>query len=416
MSDQSHALQAPHPDAHVHAPGVFLRSLVIALTAFLSLVDLFATQAILPSLTKHYGVTPGAMGLASNASTFGMLISGLAVGYFSSSIDRRLGILVSLVLLAIPTTLLAYAPNLAVFASLRVMQGLCMASAFALTLAYLGEHYSAADSASAFAAYITGSVASNLIGRLLSAAVADHFGLVANFYFFAGLNLLGALLVYFTVDKTPRMHATGQGMSSHFAAWIMHLKNPALRASFAIGFCILFAFIGTFTYVNFVLVQPPLGVGAMMLGFVYFVFLPSIVTTPLAGRTVKRFGTRPTFWGALGVAALGLPLLVLPSLSAVLIGMVLIGIGTFFAQACATGFVGHAAMSDRGAASGLYLACYYFGGLVGAAILGQIFDKFGWTACVAGVGVSLVVAALLAIFLKTPMTPRATTVWSHDTP
>jgi MFS transporter, YNFM family, putative membrane transport protein len=406
MPSQSQALQAAHTDAHVHSPGVFFRSLVIALTAFLSLVDLFATQAILPSLAKYYGVTPGTMGLASNASTFGMLISGLAVGYFSSSIDRRLGMLVSLVLLAIPTTLLAYAPNLAVFAMLRVIQGLCMASAFTLTLAYLGEHYSTEDSASAFAAYITGSVASNLIGRLMSAAVADCFGLAANFYFFAGLNLLGALLVYFTVEKTPLMQATGSGMRSHFAAWIMHLQNPSLRASFAIGFCILFAFIGTFTYVNFVLVQPPLGVGAMMLGFVYFVFLPSIVTTPLADRAVKRFGTQPAFWGALAAAVLGLPLLVLSSLSAALIGMVLVGVGTFFAQACATGFVGHAAMSDRGAASGLYLACYYFGGLAGAAILGQIFDRFGWTACVAGVGVSLVVAALLAIFLKTPMTPE----------
>jgi hypothetical protein len=28
-------------------------------------------------------------------------------------------------------------------------------------------------------------------------------------------------------------------------------------------------------------------------------------------------------------------------------------------------------------------------------VLGQLFDRFGWTACVAGVGVSLVVAAVL---------------------
>lgn len=406
MPQISQALDTQREGAELHAGAVFLRSLTIAVTAFLSLVDLFATQAILPSLTKHYGVTPGAMGLASNASTFGMLISGLAVGYFSSSIDRRLGILVSLVLLSIPTALLAQAPNLTVFATLRVLQGLCMASAFTLTLAYLGEHYSAADSASAFAAYITGNVSSNLIGRLISAAVADHFGLAANFYFFAVLNLLGALLVYFTIQKTPRMQATGPGMSSHFAAWIVHMKNPSLRASFAIGFCILFAFIGTFTYVNFVLVQPPFGVGAMTLGLVYFVFLPSIVTTPLAGRAVKRFGTRETFWGALGVAALGLPLLLLPNLAAVLAGMVLVGIGTFFAQATATGFVSRAAMSDRGSASGLYLACYFFGGLAGAAILGQLFDGFGWPACVAGIGVSLAVAAVLALFLKTPMAPE----------
>ena len=406
MSDISHAIPAAKGQAHGHSAGVFFRSIVIALTAFLSLVDLFATQAILPMLTEHYGVTPGQMGLASNASTLGMLVSGLAVGYFSSSIDRRRGILISLVLLSIPTALLAYAPNLAAFAILRILQGLCMASAFTLTLAYLGEHYSAQDSASAFAAYITGNVASNLIGRLISAGVADHFGLAANFYFFALLNLAGALLVYFTVEKTPPMKSVGPGMGSHFSAWIMHLKNPSLRASFAIGFCILFAFIGTFTYVNFVLVRPPFSVDAMTLGIIYFVFLPAIATTPLAGRAVKRFGTRATFWGSLGVAALGLPLMLSPSLAAVLAGMVLVGVGTFFAQATATGFVGRAATSDRGSASGLYLAFYFFGGLMGAALLGQLFDRFGWGACVAGIGLSLLIAALLAILLKTPMTPE----------
>jgi predicted MFS family arabinose efflux permease len=347
------------------------------------------------------------MGFAVNASTLGMAFSGLAVGYFSREIDRRKGILISLLVLAIPTALLAHAPDLTTFTVLRVAQGVCMAAAFTLTLAYLGEHYSAADSASAFAAYITGNVASNLIGRLISAGVADHFGLAWNFYFFAVLNLLGAVLVYFTVQRTPCMTCIGASTHSHFSAWIMHLKNPALRASFAIGFCILFAFIGTFTFVNFVLVQPPLGVGAMTLGFVYFVFVPAMATTPLAGRAVQRFGTRPTFWAALAVAALGLPLLILPSLPAVLVGMVLVGAGTFFAQACATGFVGRAATSDRGSASGLYLASYFFGGLIGSAVLGLIFDMFGWTACVGGIAVSLLVAAVLAIFLKTPMAPAA---------
>src|SRR6266404_4382349 len=83
-----------------------LRSLVIGLTAFLTVVDLFATQAILPSLTKHYNVTPAAMGFAVNASTMGMAVAGLVVGFFSQHIDRRRGILLSLALLAIPTTLL----------------------------------------------------------------------------------------------------------------------------------------------------------------------------------------------------------------------------------------------------------------------------------------------------------------------
>jgi MFS transporter, YNFM family, putative membrane transport protein len=398
---QTAATPTPMP-MHAHASAVLLRSFVIGLTAFLTVVDLFATQAILPSLTRAYGVTPAAMGFAVNASTMGMAVAGLGVAFFSHWIDRRLGILISLALLAIPTSLLAIAPDLTTFTILRITQGLCMASAFSLTLAYLGEQCSSVDAGGAFAAYITGNVASNLIGRLISAAVADHFGLAWNFYFFAALNLAGAVLVYFTISKASPMENADAVASSPLAALSGHLRSRPLRAAFGIGFCILFAFIGTFTYVNFVLVREPLSLGRMELGFVYFVFLPSIVTTLLAGTLVSRFGTRPTLWSALAVAALGLPLLLLPNLAAVLIGMILIAIGTFFAQATATGFVGHAATSDRGAASGIYLASYFFGGLVGTAVLGQLFDRLGWAACVAGIAFSLAAAAVLAVRLKIP--------------
>ena len=381
--------------------GALLRSAVICVTAFLTVVDLFATQAILPSLTRAYQVTPAAMGFAVNSSTIGMAVAGLVVSLFSQRIDRRVGILISLALLSIPTALLAIAPDLTTFTVLRIAQGLCMASAFTLTLAYLGEECSATDAAGAFAAYITGNVASNLIGRLISAGVADHLGLAWNFYFFAALNLAGAVLVYYTVAQTTPMMQMGSAARSPFTAWITHLRNARLRAAFGIGFCILFAFIGTFTYVNFVLVRPPLSLGPMELGFVYFVFLPSVVTTLLAGRAVHRWGTRPTLWSSLALAGLGMPLLLLPKLAAVLLGMVLIGVGTFFAQATATGFVSRAATADRGSASGIYLACYFAGGLVGTAILGQIFDRIGWPACVAGIALSLGVAAVLTLRLKT---------------
>ena len=139
------------------------------------------------------------------------------------------------------------------------------------------------------------------------------------------------------------MEQTAEPAPSPFAAWAEHLRNARVRAAFGIGFCILFAFIGTFTYVNFVLVREPLSLGMMSLGLVYFVFLPSIMTTPLAGRTAMRFGTRRTVWASLALAGIGLPLLLVPNLTLVLTGMVLVGVGTFFAQAATTGFVGQAA-------------------------------------------------------------------------
>ncbi|CAH1669994.1 Predicted arabinose efflux permease, MFS family [Hyphomicrobiales bacterium] len=378
------------------SPRPWLQTVVIALTAFLTLVDLFAMQAILPALVRHYGASPGAMGVAVNASTIGMAFSSLATSYLSPSIDRRRGITTSLVLLAIPTAALAYAPDLAVFTGLRVLQGVFMAAAFTLMLAYLGEHYSAADGAAAFAAYIAGNVASNFFGRLLSASVADQFGLATTFFVFAALNLAGAALVHATVRRAPPMAAATAPAGSVAGALRLHLADPQLRASFAIGFLILFAFIGLFTYVNLVLAAPPLALGMMEIGFVYFVFAPSVATTLLAGGLAPRLGARWSLLLSLGTALAGLPLLLLPSLAAVLAGLVLFAVGTFAAQAVATGHVGRTAQRERGAASGLYLASYFFGGLVGSIALGQVFQRFGWGATVLVIGLALLAAAGLA--------------------
>src|SRR5271166_6117581 len=105
MTPTATTLEVAEMQMQHHSQGVLLRTIVIGLTAFLTVVDLFATQAILPSLTRAYGVTPAAMGFAVNASTMGMAVAGLVVALFSRRIDRRLGVLVSLVLLSIPTTL-----------------------------------------------------------------------------------------------------------------------------------------------------------------------------------------------------------------------------------------------------------------------------------------------------------------------
>lgn len=379
---------------------VTIRSLLIGLAAFLTLVDLFATQAILPFLASAYGVSPAAMGLAVNASTLGMAAAALGVAFLSHRIDRRLGVVASLAALSIPTALLSVAPDLATFAALRIVQGIFMVSAFTLTLAWLGEHFSAEEAGGVFAAYIAGNVASNLFGRMLSAATADALGLAPTFLVFAALNLGGALLVAATVERSPRM--SGGPRRAPLDAWRAHLANPALRASFATGFCILFAFIGTFTFVNFVLVAPPFELGMMRLGAVYLVFAPSLLTTLLAGRVVALLGVQRTVWLSTAVALAGLPPLLGDSFPAFLAGLALVACGTFAAQAAATGFVGRAATTDRGAASGIYLACYFAGGLVGSAVLGPVFDRLGWEACVAGIAIALVGVAALAFGLRLP--------------
>lgn len=399
MSDIAPALALATPAG---AGRALPRALAVALMGFLTLVDLFAAQAILPSLVEVYGVSRAAMGFAVNASTIGMAVAGLAVPLFARRIDRRRGVALSLALLAVPTACLAFAPDLTGFTLLRVTQGLLMASAFTLTMTYLGERAGPEDAAAALAAYVTGIVASNLVGRLIAGWAVHTAGIGFAFYLFAALNLAGALLVALTLKPSMRMAPLCRPPQSARAAWAQHLASPALRAAFAIGFLILFVFIGVFTYVNFELSRAPIMLAAMDLGLVYLVFLPSMVTTPLAGRLVRRLGARRAVQAAMLLCLAALPLLFWPSLLPVLAGLTLIGIGTFFAQAAATGFVSRAAASDRAAASGLYLTSYYLGGLCGAWLLGQLYEALGWTAVLAAIALALAAAALLALSLRLP--------------
>jgi predicted MFS family arabinose efflux permease len=373
-----------------------IKHLVVALTAFLTLIDLFAIQAILPSLAIAYRVSSVEIGAAANACTLGMAISSLVTALIAGRLPRRAGVALSLSLLAVPTLLLGFVEHLWLFTAMRVLQGILMAAAFTLMLAYIGEQFMGAGAAPAFAAFVTGNVLSNFVGRLLSASAAQALGLASTFQIFAALNLLGALLVWLTLQGTAPM-TSGPRQDRAFAVIMGHLANPTLRAAFAIGFLILFVFIGAFTYVNFVLTREPIALGMMQVGAVYAVFVPSLVTTLLAGRLAGRIGSRRALVMFLLIACVGFLPLGISQLVPVLAGLVLVAIGTFGAQALATGIVGMAAESERGAASGIYLASYFAGGLAGSILLGLVYERFGWPWTLLVMALATLLAILIAL-------------------
>jgi len=151
-----------------------------------------------------------------------------------------------------------------------------------------------------------------------------------------------------------------------------------------------------------VLTRSPISLSTMQLGFVYFVFVPSIIATPFAGLASGRLGARTVIIAALLVALAGLPASLVPDIRFILAAMVLLAAGTFFAQAAATGYVSRSSGAARGAAGGIYLASYYSGGLIGSIVIGQVFDHLGWTAVVIVLGLALIAGCILAAFIAEP--------------
>lgn len=376
---------------------VMRRSTIIAIISFLTLIDLFGSQALLPQLVAAFAVDPSLMGFAVNASTLGMAAASLIVAWYADRIDRKRGIWLSLALLSMPTMLLGLVDNVWLFMSLRIVQGVFMATAFTLTMTYLSEQCDVTAAGGALAAYITGNVASNLVGRVLAVTAADLTGLSGSFFTFALLNLMGAAVAYALIG--PRDATMPSRCEPPLAAWRRHLADPVVRATFMIGFAILFVFVGVFTYVNLYLVNV-LNVPSSALGLVYLVFVPAVITTPMAAGFVVRVGARATLIGALALSLAAVLLTLVPTLWLVLAGLAVFGVATFFAQAAATGFLSRTVTRDRAVASGLYLTSYYLGGLMGSLLLGLAGAAESWPVAVAVICAMLAMAIGLAAALR----------------
>jgi YNFM family putative membrane transporter len=374
----------------------------IGLAAFFTLVDLFGPQAIAPSMARAFAASPARVGIAVNAAVLGMIAAGLMTIAFADRICRKHLMVGVLVALAVPTGLIAACTDLPTFEMLRVIQGVLMCAGFAAAIAYVAEEWGPVGAAPVLmGCYLTGNVAANMGGRMIAAAATDLANWQIAFLAFALLNLLGAALLQLALPESRRQVV--EKHRSPLNSFRTVLRSLPLSGAFAAGYLILFVFVGVFTYVNFRLGQAPFGLSVKAIGLVYLVFSPSLFVTLAVGAAVRQFGYRIAFVGGASLSLVGVSLTMVEVLPLVLLGLALVAAGLFFSQAVATAFIGHVALSARSAASGLYLAAYYAGGLCGAWLMGAALGMFGWLGCaVLAAGGSALMAIVAAATWSSP--------------
>jgi len=151
----------------------------------------------------------------------------------------------------------------------------------------------------------------------------------------------------------------------------------------AIGFGVLFSFVGTFNYIAFYLAGPPFGLSAAAIGTIFVVWLIGVVTTPATGFFVRRIGRRALVLIGMVFWAAGLLVTLSSNLALIVAGLALAAGCGFFCQAASTAYVAVSAERARSSAVGLYVTFYYLGGSVGAVLPGYAWNRFGWPGCVA---------------------------------
>src|SRR5262245_15324251 len=371
------------------------RKLAIATAGFCTFLTLYSPQALLPVLSREFGVGAAAISTVMTASTLAIALTAPFTGAAADVLGRKRVIAAATLAVVIPMAGAAFATDVQALIAWRFLQGLLLPPIFAVTVAYIGDEWPPADVAAVAGVYMAGSSLGGFAGRFVTGVLGDLAGWRAAFLTLAGLSLLGAILVALLLPK-EKSFVRSEGLGA--AAWQMlrHLRNPQLLATYAIGFGTLFNFIAVFTYVSFHLAAPPYNFSSTLLGAIFVTYLVGTVVSPMTGWMMSGLGRRRLILVVIAAWALGVVLMLWAPLTAIITGLVLCAACGMLCQTIATGYVTTIAKEGRSSAVGLYVTSFYVGGSMGAFLPGLAWNSGGWPACVAMVVAMLAAMALIA--------------------
>ena len=357
------------------------RGLALWLAGFGAFLNLYAPQPLLPLFRQLFHASELGTSLTISASVLAVALAAPVTGAAADLLGRKGVIVGSLVALGGFTALAAAATTLPQLIVWRFLQGLCIPGIIAVTMAYISEEAPAEGAGSLMATYVMGGVVGGFSGRFVTGLLAPHWGWHAGFLFLGAATLLCALVVWVALPPSTKIVRQSSPAAS-FRTLGLHLRNPRLVATYAVGFNVLLSIVAMFTYVNFYLADPPFHLGPAALSSIFAVYLIGATVTPLAGRLIDAFGHRRTLVGAVTLSAGGVLCTLVPHVASVVTGLTLLATGVFACQAAAASHVGKAAQQARSSAAGLYVFFYYLGGAVGSTVPGLFWTRWGWPGCV----------------------------------
>ncbi|HUY80145.1 MAG TPA: MFS transporter [Acidobacteriaceae bacterium] len=381
--------------------GSFRGVAAVCICGIFAFLNLYVTQPLLPLLEHLFHASKSAVGLTVSASTLGVALSAPILGALAEQMSRKRVIVTCTLALAVPTLLAATSPGLHAMVFWRLLQGLILPGIFAITITYIGEEWNHHAVPIVMSIYVSGTAFGGFLGRMIAGVAAERLNWRWSFVLLGALTLLGAILIarWLPEEKRPIPRGPETSLTAKLGAMLQHFRNPQLVATFAVGFGMLFALVGTFTYITFYLADAPFHLSTEALSYLFAIYLVGLIVTPAGGYLVTRIGMRAGIALAIGACLAG-ALLTLSHLLwvVVLAGLGLVCTGVFIAQATANSFLRIAAPAGgRASAAGLYICCYYIGGTAGGVIPAYVWSLGKWPACVALIACELAVTLVIAL-------------------
>jgi YNFM family putative membrane transporter len=377
-----------------HGTPEFRRTnLALFSAGFATFALLYCVQPLMPIFASDFKVSAAQSSLSLSLTT-GLLAPAMIVaGALSESRGRKPMMVASLLASAVLTLACAFATRWNTLLAIRALAGITFAGLPAISMAYLAEEVHPQSIGLAMGLAIGGNGLGGMLGRLTTSLITDAFGWRWAMGAIGILGLIATFIFWKTLPPSRHFHARPPHLGTMLKTFGEQLRDPKLTVLFAMGFLLMGAFVTTYNYVSYYLIEPPYSLSHAAVGFIFAVYLVGIFASAFIGSRADRVG-RPRMLLLMTIVELtGVALMYARPLVVVVLGVATVTFGFFGGHSVASSWVGLRASKAKAQAAALYLFFYYTGASVAGAVGGTFWDHWRWT------GVSLFLASMLVVAL-----------------
>jgi YNFM family putative membrane transporter len=372
--------------------------LFLTIAGFSTSLNIRITDPLLPPLAGEFLTTPGKVAIVAVVYAVAHGFMQLAGGPVGDRYGKLRVVTLAGYAAAGATAATALAGSIPELAAFRFLSGATAAIIFPLAFAWVGDVVAYEKRQVLIARMFGGAMLGAMTGQAISGIFADYLGWRAVFVLTGGIFLLTAIGLTFLHGLQPDRHrrTSNPGILVDLITPFLLLRQREPRRVLSLtgaqGLFLISAttFLGAYMHDHFDLTYTQIGLAMSMFG------AGGLLYTLCAGWLIKRLSERELvgYGGALfSVAFLSIALTpwwqTIPAL------LLVCGVSLLMLHNTLQLRASQMAPEARGSAMSAFAASFFIGQLVGIAVFGPVYDRFGGSVVVASGGLCFVVVALI---------------------
>jgi len=371
---------------------------LLSFAGFASASNMRASDPLLESIGRHFGVTPGSAAVVLTAYSLGYGLFQLAHGPLGDRYGKARMIAMMSALSAIGSLASALAPTLELLAIGRLLTGITSGAMVPLMMAWVGDSVPYERRQPALARTLIGAWLGTASGAAAGGFLAEYFGWQFIYGIFAMVFLVAAVLVSLEM-RTNHYLGRAAGSANSLAEAFLRI-GPVVRLPMARFVLVIVCLEGVFlmspTFFAPLHMQVAFGAGPGLAGAQLFANAAGALSfAALAPRIVRRLGESGMLLiGGLITVATFLGLAYAPSIAVMFVCMYFTGLGNFMMHNTMQVLATQMAPQARGTAVGLLAGFTFLGQGAGAWIWGGVVDGYGTTSVFLAASVGMLLLAV----------------------